>query len=357
MIYLTQIFRFSKRPSINSLITSTRENLVLMLTMPSRDRYADEHRIFLQGIMCKGVLNDKEVHALHDKALKACNIDIPEKKTEKDQLLVSNIQLINSEIKKIGLLIKKGQDEEKPFKSYFMLMNNSNRMTTGGSNSLGAGVQVQWLPQELEYLRLLATEILQSDEKAISSREALHLTDQVGKNGGKKMSMEDAEDTVNRLIMARWIKTLNGNNQLTLDVRFIGEMESWMVEVMGADNMTYCKTCHKLVVRGKVCNGCEENVAWHHYCLEKQVTRGVDVKCPVCNTLVAEGRDKRSNVQEPTQSLELPSQSQVERGEPTKRSRRRSSRDEDSDRDKSPKIVPSGGRIKRRMSMDDSDSD
>ena len=83
--------------------------------------------------------------------------------------------------------VNKGQDEEKPFKSCFMLINNSNRLV-GGSNSLGAGVQNQWLPQELEYLRLLATEILQSDEKAISSRAALHLTDQVGKNGGKKMS-------------------------------------------------------------------------------------------------------------------------------------------------------------------------
>ena len=59
----------------------------------------------------------------------------------------------------------------------------------------------------------------------------MHLTDQVGKDGGKKMSLEEAEDTVNKLILSRWVKTLDGNRQLTLDVRFIGEMEGWMLEV------------------------------------------------------------------------------------------------------------------------------
>ena len=47
-----------------------------------RTKFDDEHRIFLQGIMCKGILNDKEVHALHSRALKACSIEIPDKKPE-----------------------------------------------------------------------------------------------------------------------------------------------------------------------------------------------------------------------------------------------------------------------------------
>ena len=59
----------------------------------------------------------------------------------------------------------------------------------------------------------------------------MHLTDQVGKDGSKKMSLEEAEVTVNKLIQSRWVKTLDGNRQLTLDVRFIGEMEGWMLEV------------------------------------------------------------------------------------------------------------------------------
>ena len=177
--------------------------------MPSRDKYADEHRIFLQGIMCKGFLDHKQVHKLHDSALSVCGIDIPEKKAERDQLLVTNVQTINAEISKVGLVIKKGQDEDTG-KPCFLLMNNSNRIV-GGNRELGTNVQTQWSAQELEYLRLVATEILQSEAKAVPSRAALNLTDQVASKGGKKMSLENAEMTVNRLIAARWLKPLEVN--------------------------------------------------------------------------------------------------------------------------------------------------
>lgn len=316
--------------------------------MPGVDKYSDEHRMFLQGIMCKGVLNDREVHRLHDRALKACNIEIPEKKSEKDQLLVENIQTINGEISKLGLSIRKGQDEDSG-KSCFMLINNNNRMVSG-SRDLGTQVQTQWSQLQLEYLRLLATEILQSDDKAISSREALHLTDQVGKDGGKKMSLEEAEDTVNKLIQSRWVKTLDGNRQLTLDVRFIGEMEGWMLEVMGRDTIAHCKSCRKLVIRGLYCQHCDNNIAWHHYCVEKMVSRGVDVKCPECKTKVAEGR-KSSSRSEGEQS-----QGRVESSKSSRHGDKR--QDKTNDNDDGRGEPTKSRRIKRRMSADDSeDSD
>ena len=222
------------------------------VTMPAEmSTYEDEHRIFLQGLMCKGVLNSKEVNALHEKTLNVCKIDIPEKRKERQDLLAKNIQTINDQLEHVGLVIRKGVDEDTG-ESCFMLVNTQNRMV-GGSRDLGACVQVQWSAQELEYLRLVATEILQSEKKTITSREALHLTDQVGQGGGKKLSMEDAEGTINRLIAARWIKAVEDNREIALDVRFLGEMESWMVEVVGG--VAKCQTCRKVVVRGEYC-GC-----------------------------------------------------------------------------------------------------
>jgi len=346
-----------------------------------RTKFDDEHRIFLQGIMCKGILNDKEVHALHSRALKACSIEIPEKKPERDLLLVTNIQIINGEIEKLGLKIRKGQDEDTG-KSCFMLINSSNRMVAG-SRDLGTQVQVNWSQQQLEYLRLVATDILQSEDKAVTSRAALLLTDRVQKKNGKKMSMEEAETTINELIDARWIKPLDGNKKLTLDVRFIGEMEGWMVEVMGAENVAFCKSCRKVVVRGRYCQ-CADNIAWHNYCIEKQVARGVDVKCLTCNTKIAEGDKSKTGADFSSTSVELMKSKAQERedgqrGEPskTRRSRGRSSRDEEvidiqdgessktrrgrrqSSRDEAAVSSPAtrGGRIKRRMSADSSDSD
>jgi len=225
-----------------------------------------------------------------------------------------------------------------------MLINNNNRMVSG-SRDLGTQVQTQWTQLQLEYLRLLATEILESDDKAISSREALHLTDQVGKDGGK-MSLEEAEETVNKLIQSRWVKTLDGNRQLTLDVRFIGEMEGWMLEVMGPDTIAHCKSCRKLVVRGLYCSQCDNNIAWHHYCVEKMVSRGVDVKCPECKTKVAEGR-KSSSRSEAEQS-----QGRVESSKSSRHRDKRHEKDNDDD-ERGEKAKST--RIKRRMSADDSD--
>ena len=221
--------------------------------MPSRTKYSDEHRIFLQGIMCKGVLNDHEVNNLHDKALRSCGIEIPEKKSEKMKMLVENIMTINDEIKKVGLSIRKGQDEDSG-KSCFMLINLSNRLQLGNNRELAAGVQCQWSPQQLEYLRLLATEIILSEDKLVTSREALNLTNKVAKDKqNKKMTMEKAEETINKLMEARWIKVIQGN--LTLDVRFLGEMESWMVEVVGAEPPFWIETAVLSHVEGRCRHG------------------------------------------------------------------------------------------------------
>jgi len=245
--------------------------------MPGLPRYEDEHRFFVQGIMCKGVLNSKEVNLLHEKALRKCGIEVPEKRKDQQDLLLANIKTINEELDTVGLTIRKGVDEDTG-ESYFMLINTQNRMV-GQNKDLACKVQTQWSAAELDFLRLLATEILQSEEKSISSRLALNLMDQVG--GGKKLSMSEAEKTINRLIQAKWLKTVDGD--IALDVRFLGEMEPWMMDVMGG--VAKCQICRKVVVRGIYCT-CEDSIAWHKYCLAKQSKAGVTTKCKKCKDII-----------------------------------------------------------------------
>ena len=298
-------------------------------------------------MMCRGVLDSNEVHDLLKRTLKACHIDIPPTKEECKTQISDIVQTINGEISMLGLKIIKGNDEDTG-KPCFLLINNSSRMV-GSSRDLGTSVQSQWSAVELEYLRLVATEILQSEDRVISNRQALQLTDKVGKNGGKRMTMEGAEVTINKLMAARWLKLVEGNSKLALDVRFVGEMESWMVEIMGADKMAYCKACRKLVVRGVFCINCD-TVAWHHYCLEKIIKKEVDVKCLDCNTLVRRGgASPRAET----------SQRQERRGEPSKRrSKGREAREESEDEEMSQVVRNNGSRIKRRFSGDsESDSE
>lgn len=245
--------------------------------MPGLPLYEDEHRFFVQGIMCKGVLNSREVNLLHEKALRKCGIEVPEKRKDQQDLLLANIKTINEELDTVGLTIRKGVDEDTG-ESYFMLINTQNRMV-GQNKDLACKVQTQWSAAELDFLRLLATEILQSEEKSISSRLALNLMDQVG--GGKKLSMSEAEKTINRLIQAKWLKTVDGD--IALDVRFLGEMEPWMMDVMGG--VAKCQICRKVVVRGIYCT-CEDSIAWHKYCLAKQSKAGVTTKCKKCKEVI-----------------------------------------------------------------------
>lgn len=302
--------------------------------MPSAaNLYDDEHRIFVQGMLCKGILNSKEVNALHEKALIVCNIDVPEKKVDRQKLLASNIQTINNELEPVGLVIKKGVDEDTG-ENYFMLINLSNRII-GGSKELGANIQVQWKSQELEYLRLLATEILRSESKSITGREALHLTDQVGLNGGKRLTMEEAEDTINRLMSAQWIKSVDDGGEITLGVRFLGEMESWMVEVIGG--VAKCQICRRVVVRGEYC-GCDEGIAWHKYCLNKQAKAGVATKCKKCGDVLHNPTNGAGEPEKGSQDFEM----EIESSQ-AKKSRKRSG-----DQIKR-------GKIRRRTEESDSD--
>ena len=109
--------------------------------MPGKERYQDEHRIFLQGLMCRGILKEKDVYSLHNKSLTLCGIEIPETKEEKNSLLAKNIQTINIELRKVGLLIKKGQDEDSG-KSFFLLVNTQSRIF-GTNRDLASSVQVR----------------------------------------------------------------------------------------------------------------------------------------------------------------------------------------------------------------------
>ena len=109
--------------------------------MPGREKYQDEHRIFLQGLMCQGILKEKDVYSLHNKALTLCGISIPETKEDENSLLKKNIQTINTELRKVGLLIKKGQDEDSG-KSFFLLVNTQSRMI-GTNRDLASSVQVR----------------------------------------------------------------------------------------------------------------------------------------------------------------------------------------------------------------------
>ena len=141
------------------------------------------------------------------------------------------------------------------------------------------------------------------------------------KKAGKKLSMEAAEATITKLIRAMWLKETKG--KFVLGVRFVGEMESWMVEMMGSDNIQHCQACRKIVVRGGSCSS-HPNVVWHIYCLKKSARLKADIKCGVCHKKVTVGGRARPtrDEEEEEENEEMSARPGPSSGEPSKRSRR-----------------------------------
>merc|ERR1719357_1385136 len=115
--------------------------------------------------------------------------------------------------------------------------------------------------------------------------------DQVG--GGKKLSMSEAEASIEKFFSCRWLKLVE-EGCLTVDVRFLGEMETWMVEVVGG--VAKCQICRKVVIRGVYCT-CDPMMAWHKHCLAKQVKANVETICKNCKSPVHLDRERAGTQQ------------------------------------------------------------
>ena len=74
-----------------------------VFNMSNWEPYSDEHRIFLQGIMARGILNAEEVHTLLKMACRRCNVEIPVDQKGKMEKLKRFIQTINKELESVGL--------------------------------------------------------------------------------------------------------------------------------------------------------------------------------------------------------------------------------------------------------------
>ena len=79
--------------------------------MANLEQYSDEHRIFLQGIMSKGILNAEEVHSLLRMACGRCKVETPVDRQGKLEKLKKFIITINKELGDLGLEIRKALED------------------------------------------------------------------------------------------------------------------------------------------------------------------------------------------------------------------------------------------------------
>ena len=193
--------------------------------------------VFLQGIMCAGILKGKEMWDLIDHALQCVEYRLPDNQMAKHRYLKDFLKCINEEIEQINMKIEHFSDEESKKKTKSLILVNRN------SNGLSA--MVDYTKVELEYLKIVLRHIMESDDKQISMIYALN---RVNDLQGKRFSQGDAEDFLKRLCKDHWIRYTEGNDGIKLAPRFVKEMEPYL-KVVYEDYTGTCVACQKFVMK------------------------------------------------------------------------------------------------------------
>ena len=270
--------------------------------MSNWEPYSDEHRIFLQGIMARGILNAEEVHTLLKMACRRCNVEIPVDGAGKIEKLKRFIQTINKELESVGLQIKKALDEDaKNRAAFFVLCNNYDRSQE--VSQLTVRSMVDFTGNEMEYFKIILETILKSSEKEISPTSALNCANYVkNANTNKKFTQQDGELALKKFVEHRWMKYDNPNSQsqIRLSTRFLAEMDPYLKEIYKkgsecnedevdedfiemAKGIGVCQLCKNIVVRSIDCPSCKVN--YHLYCIfqtHKENSPEIG-RCKACN--------------------------------------------------------------------------
>lgn len=270
--------------------------------MSNLEPYSDEHRIFLQAIMARGILNAEEVHTLLNMACRRCKVEIPTDPKGKMEKLKRFIQTINKELESVGLQIKKALDEDaKTRAAFFVLCNNYDRSQE--VSQLTVKAMVDFSPNEMEYFKILLENILKSNDKEISPTSALNCANYVkNSNVNRKFTQQDGESALKKFVEHKWMKYDHprNQNQLRLSTRFLAEMDPYLKEtykkcteqneedldedfVEMARGIGKCQLCQNLVIRSVDCPNCRAN--YHLYCIYQTAKEEMPEagRCKSCN--------------------------------------------------------------------------
>ena len=251
--------------------------------MANLEQYSDEHRIFLQGIMSKGILNAEEVHSLLRMACGRCKVETPVDRPGKLEKLKKFIITINKELGDLGLEIRKALDEDSYTReAYFVLCNNYDR--SDELSQLTCKAMVDFSRNEMEYFKLLLDSLLRSENKEISPTEALNCANYVQTfTPSRKFTQKDGEMAIKKFIDSKWLKydSPQQQSQIRLSAKFLAEMTPYLRDIRNkyieqnkgledgpleiGKGIGHCQLCSHIVVRSIDCPSCGVN--YHLYCI------------------------------------------------------------------------------------------
>lgn len=245
--------------------------------------YGDPHRMFVQAMMNRCTIAASDFNPLFEMICKNCNIQLDTySKAEKQRaLILATNKVLES---KCNMKIIKVYDEELVKKvSSLVLINRTDR--SRDTNKLTIKDQLTFAPHELEYLKLILTEIMENPMREIKSTKALNVSKNLDKNT-KKIQPHEAEMILQKFKDNKWLVEKDGI--ILLSTRFIYEMEPFLKDVY-TDYVNQCSLCRKIAIRCIECPNENCDSKYHAYCVREIRTKtGQDPKCSQCKSTLPE---------------------------------------------------------------------
>ena len=266
------------------------------------------HKAFVQMLMSKGFMSGQEmfvgVKSICDNYREYRDFPKMDTKEKEDvaDMIEDMLEAANQALDPLRLRISTIQEEancgssENPYSQYYVLSPDP-----AYDNDQLAKLQKHYGEPELEWLKLVATRLVESEEKVEKQTNLINLCLNGGNNASKrKMTVMEAGITLELFTKAGYLmKVKQERNQSVkygLGPRFMVEMEDWLRQTF-EDDVWECGKCQKvgmigkktiysnsishqlLIISGVKCpkRGCGQK--YHLYCLSKK-----DPKCILCHS-------------------------------------------------------------------------
>jgi len=257
--------------------------------------YGNCHRYFVQEMMAVGMLDSTDVKKLFKQS---CQMFPEGQAWDGDRDLLTFIKAVTNKLKPLGMQLKKqiSEDAHKKgqSKNTFYVLTCTTDRSTKEYPELTSKAMHDFKPKEIEYIKVLMNNILQSEDKEITITSAINSTMEMGPN---KLTMDEAQRALEAFSSKQWLKQSSNGNYIRLSVRFIAEMQSYLLNLRtqaeecededhpgwGVNPKCKQKGCNQMVVRGIRCENCP-NETFHYYCLTDPNGNGQEThaKCPIC---------------------------------------------------------------------------
>ena len=253
-----------------------------------KEKYYDWYRAFLQMMMSRGIMTGQDVyrgvksicetyHNARDFP-SSLNINEPSDIAEMIEMIFEET---NKALEKIHLQISRTKEEVKTdgkdYTGFYVLAPTFENVQL-------ARLQMNYSEPELEWLKLVAEHLVDSEDKLATQNDLANLCRNGGNNSTKKkLNVTEADKALVTFHEDGYLLRVKQGKKgfkYGLGPRFLVEMETWMKQTF-EDDVWICAKCGKIGMLGTECTkrGC--GAKYHLYCVD---TGNRDPKCFKCKT-------------------------------------------------------------------------